>query len=378
MKKLLQLSFLLLACTGSAFAQTFEVGGTFPHYAGKYVFFEKFVKGQPVKSDSALINKKGKFKMTATVEAANFHRLAVDANSFVLLIPQAGEKITVSSNEKPIQKAYTVSGSPESSIIAGFVAEEQSIQVERNELMTSFNAAQAAGAADKVKEIQASLTNNNKRYRDLVIKTVNENSNSVASLVALGKLQINQDFDSFKKVYEGLKSRYPDSEYVGQLESLVTKESARRESEAKEGAATAVGSEAKAIKLPSPDGKEIALSDLRGKYVLIDFWASWCRPCRAENPNVVRLYKKYKDAGFEVYSVSLDNNKDRWVKAIEQDGLIWPSHVSDLKGWSCAPAKEYGVRGIPFTVLIDKDGNIIAKNLRGAALENKLAELFSF
>ena len=118
------------------------------------------------------------------------------------------------------------------------------------------------------------------------------------------------------------------------------------------------------------------------RYVLVDFWASWCKPCRAENPNVVRLYKKYHDKGFDVFSVSLDglpnqpNAKQGWLDAIQQDGLEWTNHVSELKGWQSMVVQEFGIQGIPFTVLIDPDRKIIAKNIRGAALEEKLASIF--
>lgn len=139
--------------------------------------------------------------------------------------------------------------------------------------------------------------------------------------------------------------------------------------------AAGVGEMATNITGATPEGKQMSLTDLRGKYVLIDFWASWCGPCRRENPNVVRLYEKYKDKGFDVLGVSLDTNKDKWVAAIKKDKLAW-HHISDLKGWSSQLSKPYGVRGIPYTVLIDKEGNIIGKRLRGPALEAKLKELF--
>jgi thiol-disulfide isomerase/thioredoxin len=119
----------------------------------------------------------------------------------------------------------------------------------------------------------------------------------------------------------------------------------------------------------------MSLKDLRGKVVLIDFWASWCGPCRRENPNVVKVYNAYKDKGFDVLGVSLDTNKDKWVAAIASDQLSW-HHVSDLKGWSSALSKPYGVRGIPHTVLVDKKGEIIATKLRGGQLEAKLKEIF--
>ncbi len=118
------------------------------------------------------------------------------------------------------------------------------------------------------------------------------------------------------------------------------------------------------------------LSDLKGKVVLIDFWASWCGPCRKENPTVVAAYKKYRNKGFEVFSVSLDQDRSRWISAIQQDGLIWPNHVSDLKYWQNEAASKYGVSSIPRTVLVDKNGIITNYNLRGEALENKLKEIF--
>jgi peroxiredoxin len=139
-------------------------------------------------------------------------------------------------------------------------------------------------------------------------------------------------------------------------------------------AGVAVGRPAPEISLPTPDGTTLNLSDLRGKIVLIDFWASWCRPCRMENPAVVAAYKKYKDKGFEILGVSLDRDKAQWLGAIEKDGLTWP-HVSDLKFWQSEAAKTYSVHSIPYTVLVDAKGNVIAERLRGAALDRKLAEL---
>ena len=130
------------------------------------------------------------------------------------------------------------------------------------------------------------------------------------------------------------------------------------------------------ISLNNPDGKEIKLSSLRGQYVLIDFWASWCAPCRKELPNVVKLYNQYKSKGFTVYSVSLDKDISAWKKAIQDDNLSWPNHVSDLLGWESELPTLYGFQGIPHIVLIDKEGKIIESGLRGESLEQKLKELF--
>lgn len=151
--------------------------------------------------------------------------------------------------------------------------------------------------------------------------------------------------------------------------------------EEEQGRGPAIGSKAPEIEMKDPNGELIKLSDLQGQIVLIDFWAAWCRPCRMENPNVVATYKEYKDAefkqgsGFTVLSVSLDRNKNDWIKAIEQDKLIWENHVSDLKFWNNAAARTYGIQSIPATYLVGGDGTILAKNLRGRALRNALEKM---
>lgn len=142
-----------------------------------------------------------------------------------------------------------------------------------------------------------------------------------------------------------------------------------------------IGERAPEMVFKSPEGEKIALTSLRGKMVLIDFWASWCSPCRIENPNLVKTYRHFMDkefangSGFTIYGVSLDKSKEAWVGAIQKDGLEWESHVSDLKGWQSVPAAMYGVMGIPMNFLIDGEGIIVAKGLRGEYLDNKLKEL---
>lgn len=169
--------------------------------------------------------------------------------------------------------------------------------------------------------------------------------------------------DLFEAVDNGLKEKYADNQFVKYVDNKVRTN-------------LGPGRMAPEIAMPDPDGKTRKLSDLRGKVVMIDFWASWCRPCRMENPNVVKLYKKYHDKGFEIYSVSLDKDRTQWLRAIDQDGLEWANHVSDLNGWTSSGGATYGITSVPSTVLIDRQGRIIARNLRGEQLANKLKEIF--
>lgn len=183
-----------------------------------------------------------------------------------------------------------------------------------------------------------------------------------------------KNLDLLKSVEAALAEKFPDSPLVEKLGYQVYQIDLEYDKYLNMNSGTQPVPE---IALPNPNGKTIRLSDLKGKIVLIDFWASWCGPCRKENPTVVRLYNKYKDKGFTVFSVSLDENADLWKAAIASDGLSWPNHCSDLLGWSSPVIQDYGFNGIPHTVLLNREGNVIGLKLRGAELEQKLEELFA-
>ena len=189
------------------------------------------------------------------------------------------------------------------------------------------------------------------------------NNNDVlisAFLVTYFEQQFEQYATLYMAVRDGLIKKYPTNQFVAHIDSRLK-------------SVLLPGMEAPDIAMKDADGNTHRLSDLRGKVVLVDFWASWCGPCRKENPNVVKIYNKYHDQGLEIYSVSLDKTRDAWLKAIKDDGLVWTHHVSDLSGWTSSGGKNYGIMSIPATVLIDREGKIIARNLRGAELENAIA-----
>lgn len=301
--------------------------------------------------EKAVVQQGGKVTLAWQPEVPSIVRASIDKTRAMNLVLEPGDKAMI-EGELADFGSTTITGSEESQRYQAF-----------NQARANFQAQSSGADMRMVQSAKGGL------MRDL-LALMREKHGSVVSLVAAAELMRINDgripndfFDIYVKVLDASKPIAANSpQYVaisGYLDPI---------------RATMPGQPAPELMFNNPDGEPVALSSLRGKVVLIDFWASWCRPCRAENPNVVRLYNKYKDKGFDIYSVSLDRDKRKWVGAIAQDGLDW-THVSDLQAWQSAAAQIYSVHSIPMTFLIDKDGTILDRGLRGALLEKRLEEI---
>lgn len=228
-------------------------------------------------------------------------------------------------------------------------------------------------------KLMSLLLKEKKKMDDFAVRFIQNDPGNPANLILMNNLTPVMGYEYWDKKYLPVLTKMKDS-YLelypeNPITEMVTGQVEQIEIDYKEYVDFTIEKKAPEIEFNDPSGKKRKLSDLRGKYVLIDFWASWCAPCRVENPNVVKVYNKYKNKGFDIFSVSLDTDAERWKKAIDADGLVWENHVSDLLGWKTSVVKSYNFQGIPHTVLLDPDGKIIATNLRGPALENKLKEV---
>lgn len=385
MKRILWfLILVLIVISCESESEFFTISGEVTNANGEKLYLIELQTNTVVFLDSIILNDEGVFSFKGQTNIPKFYALRITPNNYLTLIVNPFEQIVVKTDGENIADNPIIEGSPES----------HKTMVLRSKLDESVKKLDSIGLYYRsligTKEINKVRDSLNLLSREIISehteftkKFVKNNSNSLASLMALYQqiaprlyvLNPTDDLEYFTLVDSSLMLKHPESEAVKALHAQM--EEIKRQMKAKNELNNIVdiGVAAPDIILRNPKGDTITLSSLRGKYVLLDFWASWCRPCRVENPHLVNNYKKYNEKGFEIFQVSLDKKKESWISAIESDQLTW-IHVSDLQYWNSAAAKLYQVQAIPANFLLDKNGKIIAKNLRGDALEAKLSEIF--
>ena len=301
--------------------------------------------------------KNGSFEFTGNVSEPTGAYIMVIGQRGAIPFMLENANITVNAG----QAGLTVTGSEGQKIYDQFMAINTTTQQEAMKLQQEYQAANGDQAKmQAVQEAYAKLMTDAQAKETELIKANPDSYVSTFVIVSsMGQMEYEQLKERYNLLGEKAKASAQGKAIAAQIAKLES---------------TAIGQIAPNFTITTPEGESISLYDIKGKVKLIDFWASWCGPCRGENPHVVEIYKEYHPKGLEIFGVSLDNNKEAWVKAIADDGLVW-KHGSDLKGWQSAPAQLYSVSGIPHTVLLEENKKIIANNLRGDELKQKIAEL---
>lgn len=314
-----------VACNNRPLSPAYHIAGTLANGKAEQVYLQLFNTGnkQFDNVDTAVVTQ-GQFAFTGVLSAPELYRIAVPGGSSVELFLENSHITVLVDMEKRSQSTVT-----------GSVAD-------------SVYKAALKGYSDIAEEIQRNPGSFSLPYVLWRFETYSKSADELSALAEMFHLEVLEK-----------------SPYIELLYNLI--ETYRR---------VAAGQPSIEIALPDPDGKERKLSECLGNYVLLDFWASWCGPCRAENPNLVKLYKKYHPKGFEIFGVSLDMTKEAWVKGIEEDQLPWV-HVSDIKFWACEPSIAYGARAIPTNFLIDPQGVIVARNVMGENLAKMLESIYT-
>jgi peroxiredoxin len=290
-----------------------------------------------------------------------------------LLIVKDQAPLTITLYKDSIPSSL-VTGSKENELFNTYTTNSRRLNKKKAELKQKLNQSQRETDGIMVTEYTAQIKALDEQYIETKKQILNENTDTMVSIMALSDL-INAkvlDIEETEAYYDALASDVQKSPIGNSIKNYIAQQKSQRAASK----VASVGNKAPEFSALTPEGKDLALSETLGKYTIVDFWASWCRPCRMENPNVVRVYNKYHDNGLNIISVSLDKSgqKERWIKAIEKDQMDW-YHVSNLQFWNDPIPRSYGVRASPATFLLDESGTIIAKNLRGKALEDKIAEL---
>ena len=370
--------------------EEYGIFGKISNTAQKAVYLEKISHQTITLVDSGVI-KNGEFKMKGNIDQLGFYRLVLKGaneqqNKTWLLCLEPKEKVTITLDGNNVN-AYEIKGSANQD---DFQSTLKSMNIQQGELMQLSSQYQSIAQnnpnskdAQSLSQLIQTKSQNFQAYVNDVLK----NSKNIITKyyiysIILQQMQNQQMppemLTEIKNFSKTLSTSLPKSIYAQDFETVVKNmdlQNQMGQAKAEKDAKLAVGSMAPDIEFVDESGKKVKLSSFRGKVVLMDFWASWCRPCRMENPNVVAAYNKYKDKGFTVISISQDQDLTKWQAAIKQDGLIWPNHFADRKINGIA-SMTYNIEYIPKTYLLDKTGKIVGKDLRGAMLEQELEKIF--
>ena len=373
---LLVFVLLISACSRE---KRFTVIGAFTNMPPQAVRLQELrINDSLVIVDSARSDADGKFELKGEAPQPGLYQIVFEQGGYIILSVDKGN-VRLSGDFKQLDQ-YEVQGSPASHSVRGFlrvvndhVRDIRTLDEVMRQLHQEGRDSSIASAMQDQEKVTSGLTHFIEQYAD----TTAYLPNALFAVRILNPLAEQQYMQAF---LQGLPRRFNNAPQAkeftdrwNQMIALRTGPGADAFAQPAAGG-PAVGTMAPAIELPTPEGNTVSLSSMKGKYVLVDFWASWCGPCRAENPNVVAAFNKYKGKNFTILGVSLDSDKDRWIKAIGEDGLAW-THISDLKKWESVAARDYGIESIPANFLLDVNGKIIARDLRGEALEAKLEEV---
>jgi peroxiredoxin len=366
------LCITLNACAG----KTYEVKGKIGNYDSPAKIYLQYVDNNEIITQSDVL-KNGSFLFSGEINTPTNGRLVIipdgdsinNQQSYEQSIPLiiSNEKISINSDDGIVDAIIT--GSPLNDDLKKLKEQLSAVEDKKNSLLEEYynSSVEKQQSDDFQRFVQEKLEEIGMESGDIYKDFIKNNPKSFVSLMALMEYsRQGADIDDIIYLYDLLSKDIQDT---GEGKNIGIQLSASK--------TTAIGAIAPDFTQSDPDGKEVSLSDFRGKYLLVDFWASWCGPCRKENPYVVMAYNQYKDKNFEILGISLDNpgGKQNWLDAIRKDGLTWPQ-VSDLKGWQNAVALQYNVQSIPHNILLNPQGVIIAKNLRGEKLTAKLKEIF--